>query len=376
MLDTDLLALIESFYDSVLDEQHWSRSLGQVLRYLDGTALAYLVANPRNAAIVQADSLQLDPEFTQRYVQHYASKDARLGPALAKPIGCVLTGEQLVGLREFERSELYADILRPADIPHMMMSWVDKSPTLYHSLVIEGTHRHGPFGVELQNRYRRLVPHLHRAVRLRGLLQQYRQAHRARMDIFESLPFGVALLRRSGEVIETTAILRRLLAAGTALRYTGGKIAALDPGSDLALQRLVHATLRPRRTGIAPGGAVPLKRRGEGPRLTVFACPLNCTELAFLSTQPAALLLVVDPTLYPSLRLPLIQSSLGLTKAEALIATYLFEGRTLRDTSMELRLSINTCKTQLKAIYAKTGCRTHVELAKCIMLSTLGRDSG
>jgi DNA-binding NarL/FixJ family response regulator len=42
----------------------------------------------------------------------------------------------------------------------------------------------------------------------------------------------------------------------------------------------------------------------------------------------------------------------------------LFTGITLREAADHLQLSINTCKAQLKSIYSKTGCSSHVDLAK------------
>jgi DNA-binding CsgD family transcriptional regulator len=44
----------------------------------------------------------------------------------------------------------------------------------------------------------------------------------------------------------------------------------------------------------------------------------------------------------------------------------------LREAATGLGRSINTCKAQLKSIYAKTGCRSHVDLAKTLIMTALG----
>ena len=38
----------------------------------------------------------------------------------------------------------------------------------------------------------------------------------------------------------------------------------------------------------------------------------------------------------------------------------------------ETPTTTNTCKAQLKSIYAKTGCRSHVDLAKTLIMTALG----
>jgi DNA-binding NarL/FixJ family response regulator len=62
-----------------------------------------------------------------------------------------------------------------------------------------------------------------------------------------------------------------------------------------------------------------------------------------------------------------LREVLALTEAEAELAIALFSGQTLRDAARHLARSINTCKSQLKSIYKKTGSRTHTELAKCLV---------
>jgi DNA-binding CsgD family transcriptional regulator len=88
--------------------------------------------------------------------------------------------------------------------------------------------------------------------------------------------------------------------------------------------------------------------------------------------QVAGLMLIVDPEQAPRPRAALIQTALHLTRAEAALANKLFDGGSLRETAEALGRSINTCKAQLKSIYAKTGCRSHVDLAKALMLTALG----
>ena len=88
--------------------------------------------------------------------------------------------------------------------------------------------------------------------------------------------------------------------------------------------------------------------------------------------KPSALLIIVDPDRAPKPESALIQATLGLTRAEALLAHALFTGMSLARSRLHLGRSINTCKAQLKGVYVKTGCRSHVDLAKTLIMTALG----
>lgn len=60
------------------------------------------------------------------------------------------------------------------------------------------------------------------------------------------------------------------------------------------------------------------------------------------------------------------QTALGLTAAEARLAAKLAAGRQIADASTELGISTHTARTQLKAIFAKTGARRQSELIEIL----------
>ena len=68
----------------------------------------------------------------------------------------------------------------------------------------------------------------------------------------------------------------------------------------------------------------------------------------------------------------MVQAVMGLTRSEAALARELFVGKSLREAAQHLGRSVNTCKAQLKSIYTKTGCHTHVDLVKSLVMTALG----
>ena len=56
-----------------------------------------------------------------------------------------------------------------------------------------------------------------------------------------------------------------------------------------------------------------------------------------------------------------------LTAAEATLAAALADGHALRDIAEARRLSLNTLRVQLQAIFAKTGCHRQSELVRLVL---------
>jgi DNA-binding CsgD family transcriptional regulator len=83
------------------------------------------------------------------------------------------------------------------------------------------------------------------------------------------------------------------------------------------------------------------------------------------------MLIVFDPNRDAQQQTTAVRRVLGLTDAEARLACALFTGITLREAAERLSLSVNTCKSELKSIYAKTGSRSHVDLAKAVLFAAL-----
>ena len=57
----------------------------------------------------------------------------------------------------------------------------------------------------------------------------------------------------------------------------------------------------------------------------------------------------------------------GLTMAEARTALQMTQGGSLDEMAARLGVSINTCKTQLQAAYAKTGTHRQADLLKLLL---------
>jgi len=368
--DSLLLDLVGCVYDAALDQTKWSESLQRTADFAGGTGAFHIVANPVTGEIVHSQSVGVDPIVNQRYLQYYAAKEVRIPPALPYSVGRVFTEQQLIEPRALKRSEIYGELLAPFDIPYVMAAWLKKGPAAFEVVVIEGSHRHGPFAHEAREKFALVVPHLIRAVRLREMLHIARQATRAFRTVLDSSPFGVVLLDDRGCILDATLKADSLLRAGDGLMVSRRRVHARCCDDDLVLQRLVSEAVGVRDPRYFGGGSVSIQRALTASRLHASIVPLSSHELAVIP-EPAALLLIVDPDQSPKPHVETIAIALGLTRAEAALAAALFDGVSLREAAAAMGRSVNTCKSQLKSIYQKTNCRHHADLAKKMLMAAL-----
>lgn len=99
--------------------------------------MGFLVANPQLGTITVCETVRIPPDVTIQYFDYYAIKEIRLAPTVKYAPGLVLTERMLLDQRELERSEIYGDLLLPADVPHFMVTWLQKSPTAFETIVVE-----------------------------------------------------------------------------------------------------------------------------------------------------------------------------------------------------------------------------------------------
>jgi DNA-binding CsgD family transcriptional regulator len=81
------------------------------------------------------------------------------------------------------------------------------------------------------------------------------------------------------------------------------------------------------------------------------------------------MLMLIDPQQRPDAALDFVVRAFGLSKAEARLLPLLFENKTPADIALALDIKISTVRSQLSAVFAKTGTTRQQELIR--LLGTL-----
>ena len=121
------------------------------------------------------------------------------------------------------------------------------------------------------------------------------------------------------------------------------------------------------------GGALTLWGENGSPGLRVFVTPMRCDNEGFsFADHICGAMFISDQCVEPSVSADLLRQFFGLTKTEASLAATLVQGLTLSESANARGVSVNTARTQIKEIFAKTGTHSQVELLRLIMTSPAG----
>lgn len=349
-------SLVEGFYEAALNPDTWDATLLGLARACDADNF-HLMACPVGRAVPSFSlTWGMDPAMEASYKLHYAGIDPRRKAVQSRDDGQWLACHRHFDTQVVGRHEFFQDYLIPNGIRYLVGSRVVRCDGID---VLYGMHRapgRPPFEGEALALLQRLTGHFQRASRLwlrtAGLREQ---AARGAL-LLDGVENGVLALDRCGQILHANRIAEALLREGPELRLRGGKLFTLHAAGTAPLADVMKACLADRqprswRIGRLTLTLVALASRGP------FADALDGARLMLLIGAETRLRRPTSSQL---------MQAWGLTAAEARVAQAVAAGATPAEQAAAQGLSLNTVKTHLKAVFAKTGCRRQSDLVRLL----------
>lgn len=181
-------------------------------------------------------------------------------------------------------------------------------------------------------------------------------------EALNHLTVGVVLLAGDGHIAFANRTAEQLLQRGEGIRVRGGKLVANHPAQGARLSSLIARA--------AAGAAQALRLdRGAGRRplhLLVASLPIKPESGQPAAAEPAIMAVVIDPEATGAPSTAMLQSLYGLTRSEACLARRLVMGERLEDYADHAGISMNTARTHLKAVFAKTDIDRQADLVRVL----------
>ncbi|WP_020178158.1 helix-turn-helix transcriptional regulator [Methylopila sp. M107] len=258
---------------------------------------------------------------------------------------------------EIETDPQYAELLRPLGFGYGAGSIVNCPSGDRIAFSFERSHRLGPVPIEVVRQLDEFRPHFARAALFSARLDHERS--RAQVEAMASVGLPAAVIGPG----------RRVLAANGGFEGLTGQVEIgardelrfVDPNAESLFS--IATAMRGR---MGDGRSIPLKRASEGRPGVLHVLPVRRGARDIFSL--AEWLLVVTPLGVGSTPVASILSGLfDLSPAEARVARGVIGGRTVADIAEEFGLSEATVRTQLRAVFAKTGTSRQSELVSACL---------
>jgi DNA-binding CsgD family transcriptional regulator len=223
----------------------------------------------------------------------------------------------------------------------------------------------GPFGEKEKNILRSLMPHLKRAALLHGELGLLRRQLATFTGHLERFPYAFILIDAKRRVLYSSAAARALAAERDGL--------AIDQGNIAATSRKAQASLDQAVMELATGAGTLIRRleirRPSGRRsYRLILMPIEGSRTIPLGVAvPAVCILVIDAHSSAKPDPEVLRELFSFTPAEARVSTGLVMGQSAEEIAAATKTSVQTVRTHIKRILAKTSTARQGELISAIL---------
>jgi DNA-binding CsgD family transcriptional regulator len=351
--DRSLDPLVDKLYNAAEDPAAWTLFLSALCAATD-TENAALVIHDLRTAETALMWCHFDPVEVERYRETYAALNPWIPPpGHERPVGVVVRSEARMAVSTLRQTRFYREWGLKNNVVHSIAMNLGIQDDRFTYLALSNGEKHGPISDHAEKLFTGLTSHLARAIRF-----QSRLGH--------ALTLTEALDRTAGEVfftgvdgrlIEATPKGRLLLEQNDILRLDQGTLQAVTPSAQGPLERALRSM--DERMAIVD--------LGRGIRAVVT--PVQKQASANLSRQSQRMLAVLHPDT-TTRSMSALAAIFSLTPAETRLTAAVLETGRLTKAAAQLAISPNTAKTQIAAIFEKTGTNSQGELIR--LFSSLG----
>jgi DNA-binding CsgD family transcriptional regulator/PAS domain-containing protein len=370
------LPLIQRIYEATLDASRW-QGFAQALSDAFNGAPTGIALQPPGSPVTDViyRSRGFRDEFHARFAD-YAKQGLPWEEGRRKHfVGRFGLTTEVISDARLRESAFYREWMAPQGLgPHAPVA---------HTISLDGGHpaaalaifptaATGPFGASDLEFGDLLVPHLALGHRL---LAENRR-HQALADAIDRFPTGVALLDARGHLLLANRGVHQIFAQDDGIALDGDSMRAGVTSDDATLRRAITGAVEAAVAGRLIESAVLSVSRRSGRRpYVVLVGPLRPHSGDPTATDAVVVLYVADLEQGVLRRREVLHELYGLTEAETQLVELLCQGSSLDEAAGARGVTLNTARSQLKQVFAKTHTSRQSELVR-LVISGVGSIAG
>lgn len=263
------------------------------------------------------------------------------------------------------KTSVYQDFAEWYDIPLGCQTTLYRDASVLIGMAVLKSRSDGVSTEDDRDMFGAAAPHALTAVRIQHAIEQ--QGAKLAAGTLETMDAAVFVCDGRGRVIALTPSAEAAMrdAGPASLRLSNNRLSAYRPDDDRRLQSGLQAMLTP--SGAAPA-PVQLWLEGEsgppsGRLCEIFPLPRRQWGLGF---EARMIVVLRAPASISAARHTMLTRILGLTPAEADVASLIAEGFSRDEIAARRNVSPQTVHTQIKTIFAKADVSREAQLAALI----------
>lgn len=345
--------LTDRIYEAAVIPEKWPDVLGEMSRAVDGAGGLLFTANAdHTGGITSADIKATFEEFIRDGWAAMNIRPARLGAA--NYAGFVRDNDFFTD-EELDNDPVYRDFYRKRGLGWATGTMLDTPSGDSIIFSFERAYAKGPVPVEVVQQFDKLRPHLARSALLSSRLGLERAM--AMAEALQALGLPGAVLRGGGRVLAVNSALERLMPSLVQDRRE--RLYVSDEAADVLLADALRR--RPVAGGPAMVNSIPVAATDEHPPMILHLLPIHGAAHDLFSRATSLLVITpVDRAVVPTAQV--LQGLFDLTPAEARVARGISEAQTVEGLALSAGVSVETVRSQLKAVLSKTGLSRQQEL--------------
>lgn len=367
MLGENLSSLIGKIYDAALDPTLWEDVLKESAAFIGGCAASIYSKDSVNRTAEITLGYGVEDRWSESYINGYVKIDPTTPGFFFFDVGEIVTTKDILPYDEFLDSRFYREWVQPQGWVDMATSVLEKSATSYAVFSVFRHERDGRTDEGARERMKLLVPHVRRAV-LIGKTIELKTAEAATLaDTLDSLAAAMFLVDATARLVQANVSGHALIADGSVVRASGGRLIAADTNSDLLLREALAASADGDENIGTRGISLPLSG-SDNDHYVAHILPLTAgaRRKAGLGYAATAAVFVRKTQLDAPPAPEVIAKLYGLTPSELRVLLAVFESGGVPDVAQALGIAEATAKTHLRRLFEKTGTRRQSDLVKLV----------
>jgi len=361
MTADDMTDILERFRSAAMGMVDWSDALAAMTSVTNGRIGQLAVLNAGGDLLFN----MIVGCSEEEQVAYYAAggPDPALNPrtralTMARPLHCI-TDDDFISPEMRDRSAIYTGLFRESDVPTCAMVRLDTTDGLCAALSIHRPAARGSVDPVETRFITALAPAISAVVTASIALGS--AIDQASLVTAESLVGAAVMLGADMRIVAVSTDMETVLSAGTHVRMIRGR---LVPTCQRAETELGRAFAMLSRDSANWHGAVPLTfpDAGQARPLIADLCPMPRRSSGPLS-QARAMLVFRQPRTGMASTSNVLMTMFGLTQSEAEVGRLLAGGIQVADIAARRGTSLATVRSQIKAIFGKTGCNRQLDLS-------------